>query len=79
MSKQIERPDRKSQNRSSILAVLTSDRPSRQSERASKFLKGLGDMKSRIGDRASKLFGKDDDPVLPATRKVKWPGRRHLR
>ena len=34
-------PDRKSQNRSSILAVLTSDRPSRQSERTSKFLKGL--------------------------------------
>ena len=56
-------PDRKSQNRSSILAVLTSDRPSRSSERASTFLKGLGDMKSKIGDRASKLFGKDDEPA----------------
>ena len=56
-------PDRKSQNRSSILAVLTSDHPSRGSERASTFLKGLGDMKSRIGDRASKLFGKDDEPA----------------
>ena len=57
-------PDRKSQNRSSILEVLTSDRRSRHSERTSSlFLKGLGNMKSKIGDRASKLFGKDDEPT----------------